>query len=280
MTATTDPTAWIGRQEETTETLGPWPLIGLAATLDRDPGGIGPGTPLPPLAHWLYFLPRTPARDLGPDGHAKRGGFLPPIDLPRRMWAGGRLRFLGPLTVGETALKRSTIRAVTEKNGKSGRLVFVTVGHQVLVDGELRIDEEQDIVYRPLPEPGTPVPPPPAPPALESHFTGTLTPDAVMLFRYSALTFNGHRIHYDIDFCRDHEGYPGLVVHGPLTATLLADLAQANSPTPLATFSYRGTAPLFHDQPVTLNGHRQDATTTLWATAPDGHQAMHAEATS
>ena len=216
MTRLTD---WIGRTETATETLRPFPADALAATLDRDES-YPEGAALPDLWHWLYFLPLHKLSESGRDGHAARGGFLPPVPLPRRMWAGSRFRFHAPLRVGVQALRRSTILKVEEKQGRSGPLCFVTVGHE-LIDGDtLCIAEEHDIVYREDPAPGAPAPAPqPAPEG--SAFHRVISPDPVLLFRYSALTFNGHRIHYDQPYATGVEGYPGLVVHGPLLATLL-----------------------------------------------------------
>jgi hydroxyacyl-ACP dehydratase HTD2-like protein with hotdog domain len=244
---------YLGRTETRGDTV--WPLLvrGLAATLDVADPGADPGGVLPPLWHWLLFQDWAPASGLGPDGHPRRGGFLPPVHhLPRRMWAGGRVSFAAPLRVGETVTRSSTIQSIEQKAGASGTLVFVTVRHEIAGAGGVAIREEQDIVYRGTAgaavRPAAAAAPPPA-----GAVARTLTPDAVLLFRYSALTGNGHRIHYDLDYVTRTEGYPGLVVHGPLQATLLAALAVQSAPgRALRQFAYRGRRPAFHDRPLTL----------------------------
>jgi 3-methylfumaryl-CoA hydratase len=270
---------WIGRAERRRDNLAAAPLAGLAALLDLD-GEAEPesGAELPPLAHWLYFVPRTRQSELGADGHPRRGGFLPPVPLPHRMWAGGRLDFRRALRVGDDVERRSTIANVEAKQGRGGALVFVTVRHEI-VDGQgVALTEEHDIAYRGDPLPGTPPPAAAAAPTGE-HFARTITPDPVLLFRYSALTFNGHRIHFDRRYAIEAEGYPGLVVHGPLIATLLADLLRRESPgTPLRAFSYRAASPLFDTAPFTLCGRREDDHIALWARGDDGRLAMHARA--
>ena len=190
---------WIGRTEQRSDSLGVAALAGLAATLDcadELQGSIGSG--LPPLAHWLYFLPRALQGEIGEDGHPQRGGFLPPVPLPRRMWAGGRLQFHSDLKLGDTVQRLSTIAKVDTKSSRSGTLAFVTVRHEICDDQGVDITEEQDIVYRGHPLPGTPAgAPAPAPAPVDETFRRDLLPDPVLLFRYSALTFNSHRIHYD-----------------------------------------------------------------------------------
>lgn len=272
--------AWIGRQEQQQDTLLPGTLDRLAATLDRDDPPAQPGDAAPPLAHWLLFLSNTPQAGLGPDGHAARGGFLPPVhELPRRMWAGGRLRFLAPLRAGMAVERLSTIASITRRDGASGPLVFVTVRHEVRGEGELLLTEEHDIVYRDA-QAGA-VKPAPAPPP-PGAWRRSVLPDAVMLFRYSALTFNGHRIHYDRDYVTRVEGYPGLIVHGPLVATLLLDLLRRQVPgARVAAFAFRAVSPLFDGAGVTLHGTPADADgkVALWATNATGGLAMRAEAT-
>lgn len=269
---------WIGRSERRTETLNPLQAAALAATLDRSGPEPAEGEPLPPLWHWIYFLPRARASELGYDGHPKKGGFLPPVPLPRRMWAGGRLSFEGALHLGETVEKVSTIKDVTVKEGHSGRLAFVTVHHELTGAGGGRVAEEHDIVYRDPPQPGTPARQPPAAPS-DAEWSRTIRPDPVLLFRYSALTFNGHRIHYDRDFCRE-EGYPDLVVHGPLTATLLLELVRDCAPdATVASYAFRAVSPLFASTPYTVNGARDGDTVRLWAANADGGLAMEATAT-
>ena len=226
MTSPTDPSdlsTWIGRSETQRDVLHATPVQALSATLDHPQTPSAPGDPLPLLWHWLYFLPLHPQAEIGPDGHARRGGFLPPVALPRRMWAGGRLRFERSLRVGDTVQRVSTIQNVQTKHGRSGTLVFVTVKHEVIDAHGVALHEEHDIVYRDNPVgskvAGVAQPAPAAAPTDET-FSRVITPDPVLLFRYSALTFNGHRIHYDRPYATEVEGYPGLIVHGPLIATL------------------------------------------------------------
>jgi 3-methylfumaryl-CoA hydratase len=241
-----------------------------AATLDE-------GDPLPPLFHWAYFLTSVPHAELGSDGHPARGGFLPPVSLPRRMRAGGRFRFDGDLRLGAEASRVSTIGDIAVKTGSTGRLCFITV-HHVTTAGGGTLVEEEDIVYRDDPAPDAP-PATPRPAPEGAVWSETVTPTPVMLFRYSALTYNGHRIHYDRTYARDVEGYPNLVVHGPLTATLLARLAVEHGGGPLATFGFRASAPLFDDRPFRLCGAPTDEGARLWAETADGALAMTAEAT-
>jgi len=268
---------WVGRREVRDAVIAPGPAIRLAATLDRDDAPLVEGDPLPPGWHWLYFLSATRRSALGPDGHTARGGFLPPVDLPRRMWAGGRLRFLAPLAVGAPATRVSEIVSVAAKEGQSGRLVFVTVRHRISAEGVLAVEEAHDIVYREAPRPGTSAPPAPAPPA--GPWRREVRPDPVLLFRFSALTFNAHRIHYDRAYATGIEGYPGLVVHGPLMAVLLLDLLCREAPEArLAAFDYRARAPLFDDAPFTVSGAPNGEGATLWAIGPDGGLAMEGAA--
>jgi len=206
--------AWIGRKESRTDTVTAWPVIGLTATFDRNDPEPKAGDAIPPGWHWLYFLEARPASELGQDGHPRVGGFLPQTGLPRRMWAGGRIEFKKPLRIGDAIRRDSEIVSIEPKSGRSGSLVFVTVRHTVSAAGETAVIEEHDIVYREAAKPGDP--PPVAKPApREAAWRRELVADPVMLFRYSALTFIDHRIHYDLDYCRQEEGYPGLVVHGP-----------------------------------------------------------------
>ena len=261
----------IGRTQSQTDEVSPRLLHGLAAT-------IGVATPevLPPLWHWMLFQDWVPAAGLGPDGHPRRGGFLPPVhDLPRRMWAGGRVAFHAPIRAGDPVERRSTILDVTEKQGGSGRLVFVTVGHRITGPAGLAIEEEQDIVYRG--GEGVAVKPSPAAaPAPAGARQSEAMPDPVLLFRYSALTGNGHRIHYDMDYVRAVEGYPGLIVHGPLQATWLAGLLADR---PLSRFAFRGRRPAFHGTPLRLQGWEDGAQWRLRTLDADGAVCMDAEAT-
>ena len=270
--------SWIGRTVQRDDLITAAPLAGLLATLDRadDPAPV-PGSALPPLSHWLYFLPQALQRDLGVDGHPLLGGFLPPIQLPRRMWAGGRLCFEQPLRIGDTATRRSTITHIAEKAGRSGPLVFVTVAHEISTARGLCVREEHDIVYRAPAQPGAALPTP-ALARTDEHFSRTVTPDPVLLFRYSALTFNAHRIHYDRDYARDVEGYAGLVVHGPLIATLLIDHARREMPglSP-RHFSFRAEAPLIDGAPFDLCLSRDGSGARLWARDATGRTTMRAD---
>ncbi len=270
--------AWKGRQETLEDVAAPWPGAALSATLDREDAAPYPGDALPPLWHWLYFLPAAPQSQLGPDGHPKRGGFLPPVELPRRMWAGGRLTFGAPLRIGDSIRRVSTIADVNVKHGRTGSLVFVLVRHEITGSSGGRITEEHDIVYRDMPAPGD-RPPAAAPAPVGAAWTRGIAPDPVLLFRYSALTFNGHRIHYDRDYVTQVEGYPGLIVHGPLIATLLADLARRNDPRAMTAFRFRAMSPLFDIAPFSVNGVAEDKDRIkLWATNATGGLAMEAEA--
>ena len=261
----------VGRTETRDDVVAPHLLQGLAATL-----GLATPHHLPPLWHWMLFQDWVTPDRLGPDGHPRRGGFLPPVhDLPRRMWAGGRLRFLAPLHAGELVRRTSTIRSVTEKQGGSGRLVFVTVGHVIEGPNGPAIEEQQDIVYRGA-DGAAAKPAEPASVAPPGAKQGKVLPDSVLLFRYSALTGNGHRIHYDLDYVRGTEGYPGLVVHGPLQATWLAGLVDDR---PLATFSYRGLRPAFHDAPLALEAWADGELWRLRSLDTGGRACMTAEAT-
>lgn len=268
---------WIGKTEATTDTLHVAQARLMQATLDQEPS-LSNGDELPPAWHWAYFLTGVPMSGLGRDGHPALGEFLPPVALPRRMWAGGRLTFDQPVLLGETINKRSQVKDISIKHGKSGALVFVTVRHEYFGStGDLRFTEEHDIVYREDPAPDAPAPKQVAPPAT-SVYSETVTPSTVQLFRYSALTFNSHRIHYDRDYCQQVEGYPGLIFHGPLTATLLAGLAVRQSGQGrLASFSFRAVAPLYDTQAFTLH---HDGADLVWAETPDGGLAMKAETNS
>lgn len=268
---------WVGRTQERIEVISTAHCNLMEQTLDRSPS-LTVGNPLPPLSHFITHLGSATLSNLGRDGHPLRGDFLPPVALPRRMWAGGRFSFNGGIHLGDEVTKRSTVEKVEMKEGRTGSLCFVTVKHELVVDGDVRITEEQDLVYREDPAPDAPKPSPkPAPD--NAQFSRTITPSEVMLFRYSALTFNGHRIHYDRDYARDVEGYQSLVFHGPLTATLLADLSVAETGEPLTSFSFRGLAPLFDDEPFTISGSRDGNELALWATTPSGGIAMQASAT-
>lgn len=272
--------AWLGRTEQHSDRIHAAPLDALAATLDRDDPPARPGDEAPPLAHWLFFLTAARQSELGADGHPRRGGFLPPVALPRRMWAGGRLTFQQALRVGDEVTRSSRITAVDAKRGRSGRLAFVTVRHEITGPRGLAITEEHDIVYRDAPQPGAVASAPPTAPTDET-FARRIEPDAVLLFRYSALTFNGHRIHYDRSYVTESEGYPGLVVHGPLIATLLVDLLRRERPTAvLQRFAFTARSPLFDGRPFDVCGRFDggERTAALWARNHEGTLAMQASA--
>ena len=272
---------WEGRSETLADEMTAAPVRALSATLDRDDADPARGTPLPPLWHWLYFLPHHRQGELGPDGHARRGGFLPPVPLPRRMWAGGRLQWHAPLQVGDAVERNSRIVSVTHKAGRTGDLVFVLVRHEVRNAAGLALSEEHDIVYRAAPQPGDPVPPPQAAP-IDAAWSREIVPDDVLLFRYSALTFNGHRIHYDRKYVTEVEGYPGLIVHGPLIATLLVDLLRRQLPqATLRSFSFKAVRPTFDLHPFRVCGQPSPdgRSVRLWAQDHEGWLTMQADAT-
>lgn len=273
---------YVGRSETRHDTVWPMLIRGLAATLDIPEEEAAPRGVLPPLWHWMLFQDWAPAHRLGPDGHPKRGEFLPPVhDLPRRMWAGGRISLHRDLRAGEPVRRTSTILSIAEKAGASGSLVFVTVRHDIAGEDEpacLAIVEEQDIVYRGN-EGAAVKPAEPAPPAPPGAWSRIVQPDPVLLFRYSALTGNGHRIHYDFDYVTREEGYPGLVVHGPLQATWLADLVRRHHPgARLARVSFRGRRPAFHQNKLTLVGYDDGGTIRLETRDYEGAVCMSAEA--
>ncbi len=256
-----DYSAWVGRTETVTDVLDAVRSGALCAALGQE-AGLALGAPLPLLHHWLYFWNVQPPASLGPDGHPAKGGFLPPIPLPRRMWAGGRLRFLQPLVIGEPVSRTSTISSITEKSGKSGPLVFVTVQHEISGRNGVAIIEEQDLVYREPASGRSDLPVGESAPAAAWH--EELTPDTVLLFRYSALTMNGHRIHYDRPYAVEVEAYPALVVHGPLQATLLASLAAQRLPSPISGFTFRGQSPAFDGITLHICGNRTTSGAELW----------------
>jgi 3-methylfumaryl-CoA hydratase len=275
---------WIGRSETVEDTATATPYAALSATLDQ-PDTLRPanGTPLPPLWHWLYFLPMHAQADIGPDGHAKRGGFMPPVPLPRRMWAGSDFEFHEPLRVGDMLSRTSTIVDVKEKAGRTGSLIFVKVRHEIRRNGEAKValTEHHNIVYRAAAEPGD-VPPPPQATPPESAWQRTIVPDDVLLFRYSALTFNGHRIHYDRKYVTEVEGYPGLIVHGPLIATLLMDLLRRQLPeAKVLRFEFKAVRPTFDTHAFSVHGQpsADGKTVHLWGRDHEGWLTMDATAT-
>ncbi len=274
-------TDWVGRIETAHDSINARPVLALNATLDHAAIAADKGTALPPLWHWLYFLPLHRQSEMGEDGHARRGGFLPPVPLPRRMWAGSQLAWHSRLQVGDTVARTSTIDAVTEKQGRSGRMVFVRVRHELRCNGAAApaLTEFHDIVYREARQPADVEPPPLAAPT-GAAWQRSVVPDEVLLFRYSALTFNGHRIHYDRTYATQVEAYPGLIVHGPLIATLLMDLLRRHAPqAEVATFKFKAVRPTFDLHPFQLNGQRDGNTVKLWAQDHEGWLTMDAEAT-
>jgi 3-methylfumaryl-CoA hydratase len=273
---------WVGKTESASDQVTPTPIAALSATLDIEAPHPAAGDAVAPLWHWLYFLETHRQSELSPDGHAKLGGFLPPVPLPRRMWAGGRFEFHRPLRVGETVTRISRIADVQEKKGRSGTLIFVVVRHEIGNTEGIALTEEQDLVYRAHAKPGDPASAPQTAPA-GALWERVVQPDDVLLFRYSALTFNGHRIHYDRRYATETEGYPGLVVHGPLIATLLLDLLRRHMPeADVARFEFRAVSPLFDTSSFTLCGKLESdgKTISLWATDATGGLAMTANAIS
>jgi len=263
---------WVGNSETRTEIIHQQALNGFAALMD-DPV---PASPFVPAGgHWLYFLPTDRQSNLAEDGHSYKGSFLPPVDLPRRMWAGGRLTFQRPIKAGDVIEKISTVKSVTEKQGRSGKLVFVTVEHDLKNSGGPYIREEHDIVYRQAAI-GNEAPKPAQNAPTDAMWQRVISPDPVLLFRYSALTYNGHRIHYDRDYVTTVEGYPGLIVHGPLIATFLMKLAIDNmNGKSLKTFEFKNSAPVFDTADFHIYGKKLDDTQCLvWATGPQGNLAV------
>ncbi len=249
----------VGKTETQHDLLVAAPLRGLSATLDREDPLPAEGSPLPALGHWLYFLPRHLQRETGADGHCQRGGFLPPVPLPRRMWAGGKFEWSesNPLRVGDSVQRVSRIESVKHKTGHSGELVFVQVRHEFHHGQGLAMSEIHDIVYRSAARPGE-IAPPPIAAETGAAWQREIFADPVLLFRYSALTFNGHRIHYDRSYCNQVEGYPGLVVHAPLIATLLVDLIRRHAPDAfIKRFEFKAIRPTFDLHPLRVNGQPQ-----------------------
>ena len=270
---------WIGRSTEASDVVTAQLVRGLRATLFLGIGAPKPGDAAPFTVHWCLAQPVFPMSELGPDGHPTRGGFLPPVPLPRRMWAGGELEFLDTLRVGDEVTRRSEISDVTMKAGSTGALCFVTVAHVVSTARGIAIRERQDIVYRdlpsgPQPAAAKPTPPPPVAEHQERHMA-----DPVLLFRYSALTFNGHRIHYDRDYVTKVEGYPGLVFHGPMQAALLVECAaRLHGGAAPRKFSYRGVQPLFDGSEFSVNANATDAGMELWTANSQAMPTMKASA--
>jgi 3-methylfumaryl-CoA hydratase len=258
---------WIGRSETAEDFLARGPFDLLAAMLDR-----GPESEAPPLGHYLCFAPQAAQADMGEDGHPRRGGLTPPIDLPMRMAAGSRVKVLAGLPFGANLKRITTIANVSEKTGRTGRLAFLTLRHDVFAGGTLCVTEEMDIVFREKSGNAHPLPPGEK---RKAQVSRAIDPTAVLLFRFSALTYNAHRIHYDRDYAMKVEGYPGLVVHGPLLATLLVDHFRRHRPhDKLATFDFRAQRPVFDLAPFTVNLVDTDTGADVWAADGDGFVAM------
>ncbi|MFO1080132.1 MAG: MaoC family dehydratase N-terminal domain-containing protein [Reyranellaceae bacterium] len=272
---------WVGRSQTLDDLAAPFPVRALAATLDEADPPPRTGDPLPPVWHWLYFLEVAPLARSGPDGHPERGEFLPPVPLPRRMWAGSRFRFEGPpLRLGDTIRRTSTIRSVQPKSGTTGAMVFVTVEHRIEGPRGLACLEEHDIVYREAAKPGeTQRQAKPAP--TDAAWTKAVTPSPVLLFRFSALTFNSHRIHYDQPYVTGVEGYPGLIVHGPLMGLLQIELARRSHPgrTP-ATFEFRALSPVYAGPAISVQARPEaDGSVTTWIADSAGGLAQQGKVT-
>jgi 3-methylfumaryl-CoA hydratase len=278
---------WVNRTETTEDFVTATPYAALAATLDLPLQGLNrrpsAGTPLPYLWHWLYFLPIFQQSEIGEDGHARRGGFLPPVPLPRRMWAGSDFVFSEPLLVGDALSRNSTIVDVRQKTGRTGSLIFVKVKHEIRRNGQTQValTEHHDIVYRSAASPGDVIPPPVAAPT-SAAWVRLIHPTDVLLFRYSALTFNGHRIHYDRKYVTEVEGYPGLIVHGPLIATLLMDLLQREMPdVSILKFEFKAVRATFDIHSFSVHGApaSDGKSVRLWAQDHEGWLTMDACAT-
>jgi len=268
--------SWGGREECVDDLVAPSKVAALAATLDRDDAPPRMGDALPPPWHWTLCVAAARQSAIGPDGHPARGGFLPPVPLPRRMWAGGRLTFPQALRVGESVQRRSRVISVEHKSGRSGDLVFVLVRHEFHGAAGLCITEEHDIVYRDMPSAVSSAPTY-QPASTDSAWEREIVPDDVLLFRYSALTFNGHRIHYDRRYVTEVEGYPGLIVHGPLIATLMVDLLRRKLPnSTIAAIEFRAVKPVFDIAPFTVCGRpgADGKAVTLWTRDAEGHLTM------
>ena len=270
---------WIGQQESAIDYVTIPSVQRLAATLDRNDPLPKPGDALP-IGWYSILFPRVVRQSqIGADGHPQRGDFLPPVPLPRRMFAGRRITFHADLQVGDEVRRDSTIKDVTSKQGRSGEMVFVTVKTEILSPRGLAVSEEQDIVYRGEPDPNAP-PPAPQPAPGKAVWSKVITPDPVMLFRYSALTFNGHRIHYDYPYVTAVEGYPNLVMNWALTTLLVFELARANAATPLKFITTRNVRPMFVNRPITVCGEpaADGKSAKLWAV--DDQNALSLSATA
>ena len=265
---TINPDDWIGRNEIVHDHVARSPFDRLAAMLDRAPEDAA----MQPMGHLLCFPPLGPQAELGADGHPRRSGLVPPIDLPMRMAAGSRITFHAPIPFGADIRRVTTIANVSEKTGRTGRLAFLTLRHEIFTGDTLCVTDEMDIVFREKSGNAQPLPPGER---REAQVSRTIDPTAALLFRYSALTYNAHRIHYDRDYAMKDEGYPGLVVHGPLLATLLVDHFRRHRPHDrLATFQFRAQRPVFDLAPFTVNLIDTESGADIWAADADGYVAM------
>jgi 3-methylfumaryl-CoA hydratase len=267
---------WIGRSETANDVITPRQVQEMNATFDGDDGPVEPNSIAPLAVHWCLTPPIVKASRIGPDGHPMRGGFLPPVPLPRRMWAGSRVALHDALRVGDATERRSRIADVTVKEARTGVLCFVAVDHEISTSRGLAISERQDIVYKQAQPPQVASKAPPALPTPQWH--RDMQADPVLLFRYSALTFNGHRIHYDRTYAIEVEEYSGLVVHGPLQATLLLQFAASIKGNAPAHFSFRGVQPLFDFNAMRLCALEQEDGLHLWVQTAEGTKTMDAEA--
>ena len=278
MTTTSQLSNWVGRRQENHDLVSLRQVVGMAAMFDL-PDEPKAGDPLPPGWHWMFFAEIARQSVLSEDGHAPRGGFLPPVNLPRRMWGGNRLTFHEPMRVGDEIRRASEVLSVSEKDGRSGQMSLVTVKHSYHASGGLALEEEHDIVYRSAAKNGNKAPPGEEP-QKSSQWSREVDPDPVFLFRYSALTFNGHRIHYDMPYVTKTEGYPGLIVHGPLTATLLLELIRSERPDDeIRTVIVRARRPLFAGASFRVEGLPTEYGASTWAVDPDGFIAMTLDVT-
>lgn len=282
-TENVDPKQWIGRHETVEDDITATPVKAMDATLDYAAREVTKGTPLPLLWHWLYFLPLYRQSTLSEDGHPVKGGFLPPVPLPRRMWAGSQLEFNAPIQVGDKVSRTSTIEDVSEKSGRTGKLVFVKVKHELFCNGAIKpaITEFHEIVYREA-QNAADTPPTPTLAPTEATWRRRIVADEAFLFRYSALTFNGHRIHYDRRYVTQVEGYPGLIVHGPLIATLLLDLLRWEQPdAQVKSFRFKAIRPTFDLNPFSVQAEpgADGKSIRLWASDHEGWLTMDATAT-
>ena len=268
---------WIGKSKDQNDSMAPEQLQRFEALMDRDPGVVSAGSELTPCSHWIYFTPMHKQSEIGEDGHAIKGGFLPPVDLPNRMWAGGNLKFKKPLKTSIPADRRSTIVKIDEKDGASGKLCFITVRHQISTSGSLAVDEEQQVVYREATEEGA-HPVRTKPMDIDFDWKKNRKLSSVQLFRYSALTYNAHRIHYDQPFATRREGYPNLVVHSPFLLTLMMDLFKTETDGKvIEEIEYQSVGPIFLDEEITITSKDVDNfKAEMRALGPDNKMAMKA----